>query len=176
MSVEEPTVEQGPMSALRVDPVGDGEESHAKATIELTGAPKQWSRLKGAVAIQALLSARKSSCYLSPGKKVPLSSTKTNTDLITAGLDAGRHQPVAPTAEELEAMQELDELEQLIVKADDAGGSRAIIEALVSEILKLKKRVQDLAAELEQDDEEYDEFGQKINPDGKQHINIFQNT
>jgi hypothetical protein len=80
----------------------------------------------------------------------------------------GSAAPSAPlTAEEIEINAELDELERMIGKAEEAGGARSIIEALVSEVLKLKKRIQDLTAELEHDDDEFDEFGQKINSDGK---------
>lgn len=131
---------------------------------KLTSPIKQWAKLKGVVAIQSLMSKRKNSSF-EIFKSKPAPAVVHSQDLITS--DIRREENFnAPSAEEIEMQEEINELGELILKSDEAGGSRRIIEVLISEVLKHKKKIQELTAEIEQDDEEYDEFGQVVNQDG----------
>ena len=109
----------------------------------------KWGQLKAAVAIAYIRGDR---------SEVNINHVKVENELLS--IETGDEtEPSDP--EQLEALREVEELGDLITKADTAGGSRQIIEALISEVLKLQKKIHDLTAELEEDDDDFDEYGQK---------------
>lgn len=148
---------------LEVEPVRpQAEVPRTRIAAELANPIKKWSKVKGVIAIQALINDRRTSPLQKP--VLPKEILVAN-DLITADM-AGEEHDTPMSAEELELMHEIEELGDLIDKSNDVGGSRKIIEVLISEVLKHKKRIQELTAELEQDDDEYDELGLLMKADG----------